>query len=189
LLRINGTLSNDWQYVRRPALESFPWHDIRDPETIRCGFGANTSGNQTETAVILAGDTIGLRVGQSLDVSIYHPGPAYAYLSRSPAELESYQGDGTWFKIGQYGIVNASRWEIDSDYQEMNFTIPVTTPPGKYLFRAEQLYMLFSGLDGTGLPFMQFYINCAHIEVKGSGGGIPGPLVKFPGAYATTDRG
>lgn len=64
----------------------------------------------------------------------------------------------------------------------MNFTIPKTTPPGKYLMRAEQMYMLSPGFNGT-----QFFIGCAHVEVLGEGGGTPGPLVKFPETYDPDD--
>lgn len=48
----------------------------------------------------------------------------------------------------------------------MNYTIPETTPPGKYLLRAEQMYMLNPGFNGT-----QIFIGCSHIEVVGQGGG------------------
>lgn len=33
----------------------------------------------------------------------------------------------------------------------------------------------------------QWYVNCAHLEIKGPGGGTPGPMVKFPGAYDVWD--
>jgi hypothetical protein len=29
----------------------------------------------------------------------------------------------------------------------------------------------------------QFYVNCAHVNVIGPGGGSPGTFVKFPGLY------
>lgn len=48
----------------------------------------------------------------------------------------------------------------------MNFTIPRTTPPGKYLMRVEQLYPLSSRFNDT-----QFYIACAQLDIKGPGGG------------------
>jgi len=47
----------------------------------------------------------------------------------------------------------------------MIFTIPSTTPPGKYLVRVEQLYLSY-GFNRT-----QFYVNCAQVEVVGPGGG------------------
>lgn len=35
----------------------------------------------------------------------------------------------------------------------------------------------------------QFYVACAQIRVVGQGGGEPGPLVRFPGAYGLGDEG
>lgn len=48
----------------------------------------------------------------------------------------------------------------------MNFTIPKTTPPGKYLVRVEH----FNISPQYGQT--QQFINCAHVEVTGSGGGM-----------------
>jgi len=49
---------------------------------------------------------------------------------------------------------------------QANFTVPKTTPPGKYLLRMEMIYGIVHNFNVT-----QFYINCAHIEVNGPGGG------------------
>lgn len=65
----------------------------------------------------------------------------------------------------------------------MNFTIPATTPPGKYLARVEHFFI--QSIYNT----TQQYINCAHIEIVGPGGGTPGPAVKFPGAYSLDEPG
>lgn len=48
----------------------------------------------------------------------------------------------------------------------MKFTIPTTTPPGKYLLRAEQMCPCQKGYGGS-----QSYIACAHIDIIGPGGG------------------
>lgn len=66
---------------------------------------------------------------------------------------------------------------------QLNFTIPKTTPPGKYLARVEHFFI--QSIYNT----TQQYINCAHIEVVGPGGGKPGPMVKFPGAYSLEEPG
>lgn len=106
-----------------------------------------------------------------------------AYLSASPTrDLSLYQGDGDWFKIGYLGPKNDSYW-LTRDQTGMNFTIPPTTPPGDYLLRAEQLYVR------PGYNTTQWYVACAQIKVLGEGGGDPGPLVKFPGAYGLEDEG
>jgi hypothetical protein len=65
----------------------------------------------------------------------------------------------------------------------MNFTIPKTTPPGKYLMRAEHLNIQ-SYYMGT-----QMYSNCAHLEITGEGGGTPGPTTKFLGMFNPKDSG
>jgi hypothetical protein len=64
----------------------------------------------------------------------------------------------------------------------MNFTIPLTTPPGKYLVRVEHF-----NISPTYGQTQQF-INCAQVEVTGAGGGTPGPTIKFPGAYDISDN-
>lgn len=114
---------------------------------------------------------------------IYHNGPGQAYLSRSPnSDLDHYEGDGEWFKIGSFGAKNDSYW-ITRDQTGMNFTIPPSTPPGRYLLRVEHLYVR------PAFNTTQFYIACAQVEIMGSGGGTPGPMVKFPGVYNLTDPG
>ncbi|KAK3208192.1 hypothetical protein GRF29_96g1722108 [Pseudopithomyces chartarum] len=100
-----------------------------DPDStdLTCGRNATTHGAGVKTAIIAAGDK-------------YHPGYGSAWLSRAPSNLESYTGDGSWYKIHQtagrteqsppaggdktknvWGTYNAQTW---------NFTIPATTPRG-----------------------------------------------------------
>jgi hypothetical protein len=67
----------------------------------------------------------------------------------------------------------------------MHFTIPKATPPGKYLMRAEHLNMA----NGNSYKSTEMFINCAHIEVTGSGAGTPGPVTHFPGAFNAKDPG
>ncbi|KAF2263667.1 hypothetical protein CC78DRAFT_617452 [Lojkania enalia] len=184
VIKINGKLSGDWQYVRKTDPIANPWYDVLDANAIRCGPNATISADQTETATVLAGDTVTFIVGPSspyAEYGFYHPGVAYGYLSRAPGDLESYAGDGEWFKIAQLGAINDTQWTIDADKYAMNITIPKATPPGKYLLRAEQIYSYW-GTDN------QIYLNCAHIEVLGEGVGTPGPMVRFPGAYKPSDR-
>ncbi|KXX76303.1 Cellulose-growth-specific protein [Madurella mycetomatis] len=126
---------------------------------------------------------------------MYHPGFASAWLSKSPTDnLKSYTGDGDWFKI----MVVTGRTEQSLDYSHpdlaigydplkivwgtyradsWNFTIPTSTPPGKYLLRFEHVFP--NKVD------TQFYVNCAHIEIINdiANVGSPEPLVKIPGIY------
>lgn len=175
-----------------------PFYDIYSKD-VRCGRGASTSGPGTKTATLHAGDEVGFVVGRSADEPlepyiIYHNGPGQAYLSRSTTEnLDEYEGDGEWYKIGSLGAKNDTWW-LTRDQTGMNFTIPRSTSPGKYLLRVEHLYVR-SAFNTT-----QFYIECAQIEVlepigaKAESGGVakmPGPeyMVKFPGAYDLNDPG
>ena len=49
--------------------------------------------------------------------------------------------------------------------RQMNVTIPLTTPPGKYLLRIEHLF-LYSQYGMTN-----YFVECAQLDIKGPGGG------------------
>jgi hypothetical protein len=68
---------------------------------------------------------------------------------------------------------------------KVNFTIPASTPPGKYLLRIEQF------LPTATFNYTQWYVNCAHVNIIGSGGGsLEGyEYAKFPGTYDIMDPG
>lgn len=68
---------------------------------------------------------------------------------------------------------------------EATVTIPSSLPDGEYLLRIEHIALHSAGSEGGA----QFYISCAQLSVTGGGGGSPGPLVSFPGAYSPTDPG
>jgi hypothetical protein len=181
------------------GLELFYPNVNPDSTDIRCGRNASVSWSSPKTATVRAGDAIGFGVGEprlegSETGRMYHPGFGSAWLSKSPVDdLNEYQGDGDWFKI----LSVTSRTEQSLDYSDpkwapyndrfkapwgtfmldsYNFTIPATTPPGKYLLRFEHIFP--NQVDA------QFYPNCAHIEVVNDGTvGTPGPVVQIPGAY------
>ena len=72
---------------------------------------------------------------------------------------------GKTFFLAYYSPNLFDRW---TDYiWKMNFTIPKTTPPGKYLMRVEELYY-----QEAWFNFTQIYISCTHVEIKGPGGGM-----------------
>ncbi|KAF2185672.1 lytic polysaccharide monooxygenase [Zopfia rhizophila CBS 207.26] len=172
---------------------------------VRCNRGGSTAGQGVETAIVLAGDEVGFGIANDSSFMslgrggrIFHAGPGQAYLSKALADLETYEGDGDWFKIGQYGPKDAKDWVLNGTQYWMNFTIPKTTPPGKYLMRVEHMFPYAPAM-------LQFYISCAHVQIVGPGGGempvvcrcvadltrtcveMPSPLVKFPGAYKMND--
>ncbi|KAJ4290556.1 hypothetical protein N0V90_010773 [Kalmusia sp. IMI 367209] len=167
-----------------------------------CGVNATLPLFPVKTLKIAAGSTIGIaasgqsRIGSREDqdfadfnpsFSMYHTGPATAYLSKAPGELNDYNGDGDWFKIAVVPASDGLHWDFNGQAMVsiMNFTIPAATPPGKYLLRAEHLNME----NGNSYKTTEMYINCVHVEITGSGTGNPGPVTKFPGAFDAKDPG
>ncbi|KAH7116180.1 glycoside hydrolase [Dendryphion nanum] len=177
-----GPKSKAGQYTRTLTKEYDPYYDIYD-DNIRCGRGAATRGAGIETLSINAGDEIAfIATLYNTAITIFHEGPGLAYLSKSDGPLEYYTGDGDWFKIAEHTSNSTGKWALQFK-PSMNFKIPKTTPPGKYLLRAEHIFPYDSSFNRT-----QFYLSCAHLDIKGPGGGTPGPMVKFPGAYDLFDR-
>ncbi|KAF2799745.1 lytic polysaccharide monooxygenase [Melanomma pulvis-pyrius CBS 109.77] len=167
---------------------------------LRCGRNASIAWSRPNTATIKAGDTVGFAAGEprltGTDVArIYHPGFASAWLSKSPTDdLNLYTGDGDWFKI--LSVTGRTEQSLDFsapenkklydqfkaiwgtfNVQSWNFTVPKTTPPGKYLLRFEHIF--------PNPQDSQFYVNCAHVDIvnTNSNFGTPAPLVKIPGIY------
>ncbi len=74
-------------------------------------------------------------------------------------------------------MISASGWHY--------FDMPSCVAPGQYLMRVE-LLALHSAYSAGGA---QFYMECAQIEVSGSGTNTGSELVSFPGAYPSNDPG
>lgn len=47
--------------------------------------------------------------------------------------------------------------------------------------------MPFGGKINIG--YSQWYVNCAHVNIVGSGGGTPGPMIRIPEGYREDDPG
>jgi len=205
-LLVNNTETPNWKYIRDVGKQegyrggySGPGNDefgktapnmghLKDGTdyALRCGLDAEKSAAKTETATILAGSEVGFRIGLHISAAfrtIGHPGPAQVYMHRTD-DLVNDVGDGDWFKIAYEGPINDTFWGTwVAPSTEVNFTIPATTPPGTYLLRMEQF------MPHTEFGYSQWYVNCAHINVVGPGGGVPGPLVKIPQVYREDDPG
>ncbi|KAF2829115.1 hypothetical protein CC86DRAFT_436897 [Ophiobolus disseminans] len=219
-LLVNNTWSQPWEYIR-PISPSTPVPSptdydyitpLTDPSSpiLRCG--RTTSPYNTNTAIIQAGSTVGFTVNTTVGLPIpnapqmpwdlypnlYHPGPASAWLSRVPASssLDTYAGEGDWFKIHSavrrtpqsVPPTDAYVWKHQwATYQATNwtFSIPASTPSGEYLLRFEHIYPLpVESLQGA-----QFYVNCAQVRIVGDGRGVPGPVVGIPGVYEFGQKG
>ncbi|KAF2273092.1 uncharacterized protein EI97DRAFT_482708 [Westerdykella ornata] len=197
-LIINGTKTPAFEYVRDvdPPSEyidsiafgkTYPlWPEDLDSANFTCGRNAWLYASNTSTATVMAGSQVGMGVIPQIPSlkgkydNIFHEGPGLVYMAplKGKKTLEEWTGeDGEWFKIAEWGFLNATAWVIQK-WTEVNFTIPLTTPPGKYLLRMEHF---------TFSPSMQWYVNCAHIDVVGPGGGNPTGFAKFPGTYVLKD--
>ncbi|KAK3215672.1 hypothetical protein GRF29_8g703876 [Pseudopithomyces chartarum] len=201
-LILNGTKTPEFKYVRDVAPAEGEYTDPdgyngkeapvygefedRYMTEVRCGRDAAKSAATTETAIVEAGSEVGFRIKEFNDPAfnngIFHPGPAQVYMSKSE-DLATDIGDGDWFKIYYLGPDSDTTWATDRATQ-INFTIPETTPPGTYLLRLE---LPFPIKDWPG--HSQWYVNCAHVDIVGNGGGKPGPTIKIPDDYSSYDEG
>ncbi|KAJ4364418.1 hypothetical protein N0V83_009012 [Neocucurbitaria cava] len=198
-LIINNTISQEFQYVRDVTgnagqydnlwQKAFPIYGPEN-ENVTCGRGAFPVHNAAtiETATIFAGSEVGFMVSGpyyqgDTQPYIFHEGPGQVFLSKLPngvKSLRDYDGKGDFFKIAYAGPQDNTTWSL-MEKLEMNFTIPKTTPSGKYLLRIE--HFLPSPNHGQS----QWFVNCAHVEIVGEGGGTPAGFVRFPNAYSEDD--
>ncbi|KAF1993279.1 lytic polysaccharide monooxygenase [Amniculicola lignicola CBS 123094] len=195
-LIVNGTITPRWKYVRNvaeapgwseqakadnppEAAKRDPFFDIFSPNMI-CGREAEKAAKKTETATVIAGSEVGFRIAKIISErdNIFHDGPGQAYLARAPnGNLEEFNGkEGDWFKISYAGPKTDTSWKL-RNLDSWNFSIPLATPPGKYLLRWE-MFQPYSMYNTS-----QWYVNCAHVNIVGNGAGHPIDFVKFPGAY------
>lgn len=109
-----------------------------------------------------------------------------AYCGREPISCSSFNGTGRhWFKVSQAGLLSGGIREGLWAQKQMvahNFTWSVTVPErlkgGAYLMRHE--------LIALHVPFApEFYPQCIHLYVSGSGTETPGEeyLASIPGVW------
>ncbi|KAF2870690.1 glycoside hydrolase [Massariosphaeria phaeospora] len=167
---------------------SSPVFGLSNPDIV-CGSSAFPIRHPAiQTATIVAGSDASFELsgpwfeGEDRPY-IYHDGPGQVFLSKLPEglkDLSAYDASGDFFKIAYAGPADDAQWSLNGTYG-MNFMVPRTTPPGKYVLRIEQF--LASATKGDS----QWFVSCAYVEVVGSGGGAPGPFVRFPNAYKEDD--
>ncbi|KAJ8106863.1 hypothetical protein OPT61_g9260 [Boeremia exigua] len=113
-----------------------------------------------------------------------HKGPIIVYASKAGS---SY----SWTKLWEDGLTNG-QWAVDKliagSYTgkpgQHDMTLP-NLAPGDYVLRPE-INALHEGNRQGGA---QFYMECIHIKVEGSGTAQLPAGVKFPGAYTANDAG
>ncbi|KAG7291217.1 hypothetical protein NEMBOFW57_001229 [Staphylotrichum longicolle] len=147
ILLVNGTETPEWKYILDVATvfavdpstypagyQGYKLDPIigSDNPNVTCGRAAFDSAPHTETADVLAGSEIGFRVsadgygnrdafyhGFSPYPNFWHAGPGQIYLSRAPNDdLQSYKGDGDWFKIAYAGPVDNQHWSLWPDVSD-----------------------------------------------------------------------
>ncbi|KAF3940683.1 Endoglucanase-7 [Dactylella cylindrospora] len=185
-LIVGGTITGEYEYVRRVTNSNSPVTDVNSND-LRCNVGHQGNAAATKIYKVTAGSTVGFTVR---DV-IGHPGPLFAYLSKSTtANVTTYDGSGDWFKIYELGVkdfatyTTAMTWKSDG-FTSFTFTIPRGIQNGQYLLRGEHIAVHGSGSIGGA----QFYMSCAQIEISGGTGATPSPVGKIPGIYKATDPG
>jgi cellulase len=114
-------------------------------------------------------------------------GPISVYLAKVDNAASASPSGQKWFKIAERGLNNGV-WAVDEMISNNGwhyFTMPSCIAPGQYLMRVE-LLALHNAYSAGGA---QFYMECAQIEVTGSGTNTGSNFVSFPGAYPSNDPG
>ncbi|CAI6331737.1 unnamed protein product [Periconia digitata] len=195
-----GAGAQPYKYVRdltRPTkynpikFSSNPAADIRDNSNVDkgtdiiCNQGAFSSAGKTDVLTVSAGDEVTLRT--AVGAKMEHPGPSLVYMSKAPSSVKTYDGSGEWFKIYEDSVCSETA-DFTKDAwcsygkSSIGAKIPKDTPDGEYLFRVEHI-----GVHRSHVNQPEHYVGCAQIKVTNGGSGTPGPTVKFPGAYKSTD--
>lgn len=151
----------------------------------------NVAGTKASTSVtVKGGDKIAFQwqhndqsAGDEI-IASSHKGPIMVYASKAGSSL-------SWTKIWEDGL-SGGKWAVDKliagDYTGKKGQHDMTLPnlaPGDYILRPE-INALHEGNRQGGA---QFYMECVHIKVEGSGTATLPAGVSFPGAYKATDPG
>ncbi|KAI0893577.1 glycoside hydrolase family 61 protein [Annulohypoxylon nitens] len=154
------------------------------------GLACNNPGTAPPSYIpIAAGDNI---------TAVYwywlHPyGPMSAWLADCGGSCENVNvNDLNFFKIWEAGLLEGNiiegiwyqkkfqNWDGSPDLWPV--TIPATIKPGLYIIRHEILSIHIENRP-------QFYPECAHLNITGTGTAVPSPeyFAKFPGSYKEDD--
>ncbi|KAJ2705158.1 hypothetical protein FB645_002638 [Coemansia sp. IMI 203386] len=194
-LSINSTKLDEGLCIR-PHGVSDRNTPVWDPSSdqMRC---RTTSMDPQDTAIcdIQAGKNITVEFHKSGTtgkvISDSHKGPCLVYMSQM-----EYNGEGpVWFKIYEDGYdTETKQWcvtKLIANDGKLSVNIPEDIKPGPYLLRAELIALhnakseYKAGSSGSGA---QYYLNCAQVQVYGSGSVTPDG-VSIPGVYKADDPG
>lgn len=144
--------------------------------------------------------TAGSRIRTTWSTTLYSygwvhtKGPVMAYMAFCGDDCTTVDASTLkWFKIAEEGLRNGFAVGQDEGWFQADLfenqktsywdvSVPESLKPGRYMIRHE--------IINLELAPVQFYPNCAHLEVQGNGESVPGEeyLVKFPGAYSFTGK-
>lgn len=187
-LIVNGVIVGEsYQYIRKSNNSNAPLQNVNSTD-MRCNSGGQT-GSHTQTYTVKAGDELGFAIKDTFG----HPGPQQVYLSKAPGSAAAYDGSGNWTKIyslsysqnSTYGSTDGILKWATHRARTFRFALPLATPPGEYLLRAEGLALHAA----HKISKAQFYISCAQIKVTGNGTGEMGPTIRYPGDYRWNSTG
>ncbi|KAJ6483978.1 glycoside hydrolase family 61 protein [Mycena sanguinolenta] len=120
----------------------------------------------------------------------HNMGPILTYLARCESNCAEFNAsEGRWFKIAEQGPDANGNW-AQAKLEEgspARAALPANLKAGQYLLRNEIIALHTAQSIGGA----EFYIGCSQISITGYGMGEPteSELVRFPGAYHSTDKG
>lgn len=141
-----------------------------------------------------APSSIPIEAGQNITAIYYNwvhtVGPMVAWMTDCKGDCRDFDTAGAdWFKIGERGLLSGTletgmwfqhqfgTWDGSPSLWPEN--VPQGLRPGNYLIRHEII-----SLHSAHKP--QWYPECAHLKVSGSGSKFPGQefMAKIPGVYS-----
>lgn len=156
-------------------------------------FFVNDTGLACNTPGTAPPSYIPVKAGENITAVYWywlHPyGPMSVWLADCGESCEDVNvNDLDWFKIWEAGLLEGNiiegiwyqkafqNWDGSPDLWPV--TIPATIKPGKYIIRHEILSIHIANKP-------QFYPECAHLEISGTGTAVPSSeyTIKFPGGY------
>ncbi|KAL1836237.1 hypothetical protein VTJ49DRAFT_5399 [Mycothermus thermophilus] len=199
-LRINGNHQGDGQfkYIRSPE-DNFPvtWPQVNNPELICNKIHGVATPPAPEFLRAAAGDRVAFQWYHANPdpAQDMHTGVDVSHLGVLVTWIAPYtDGPGTgpiWTKIHEDGWANgewATRRTLIANGGFVEFTLPKSLKPGRYLVRQEviALHMADKREPGRG---PEFYPSCAQLEVTGSGTAVPPQKFDINQGYSKNETG
>ncbi|KAK0735284.1 glycosyl hydrolase family 61-domain-containing protein [Lasiosphaeria miniovina] len=191
---VNGVDQGQLKGVRAPSSNN-PIENVNHAE-FACN--ANLKFKDSNIITIPAGAKVGAWWGHEIGgasgpndadnpIAASHKGPIMVYLAKVDNAATAGTTGLKWFKIAENGL-NGGTWAVDSMIANQGwhyFSMPSCIAPGNYLMRVEIIALHSASTQGLA----QFYMECAQIQVTGSGTTTGSNTVSFPGAYSATHPG